>query len=139
MTLLSRVDVTARHSGSFGGVLTNGNGRTADNGQADYHEFRVPAGTPSLSAEVSIANDKSNQFFGFLVDPHGQLQGVGSNYVGTKLSSGGSLSIAAERQMTVYANHPAAGIWTLVIQFAKPSVGNEISEPYAGRVAFSSG
>jgi hypothetical protein len=141
VTLRSYIDASAGTPGAFSGVLTNGNGRSAGEGlaigQYDYYEFRIPVGTPAVSATFSLANDPADPVYGYLADPDGQIQGSGSNYVGT---SGNQIivTIAPEREMTVYAVNPVPGIWTLIIGFGQPGAGNEIADPFTGQIAFTS-
>jgi len=137
VTLRSDVLVTPSVSGSFSGVLTDGNGRNASAGQADYYEFSVPPGTPDLSASVALTNDAANPVAGFLVDPNGQIQGYGSNYLATAITTSG-IDFAATRHMTVYSAKAMAGNWTLIIEFGQPTAGNEISQKFTGLISLQS-
>jgi hypothetical protein len=59
--------------------------------------------------------------------PDGDPLGFGQNSInGTQ-----TLSLRA------YTNNPAVGRWTLVIDFAEPVVGDEISQPFTGNIACS--
>ncbi|HEY2550879.1 MAG TPA: S8 family serine peptidase [Streptosporangiaceae bacterium] len=133
VTLRSRVRVSAGHPGSFSGTMTSGNGR-GSNGQESFYEFGVPAGTASVSVSVTLANDPGNFYNAYLIDPHGQMQGIGSNFLQTSPTA-----FSPTRSLTAFADHPVAGTWTLVIEFDAPSAGNEITDHFTGRVSFSSG
>jgi Subtilase family len=138
VTLRSRVRVSAGHAGTFSGTMTNGNGR-GSNGQEEFYEFNVPAGTASLSASVKLASDPGSLFHGFLIDPHGQMLGQGSNFVQTGVDGQGNAIFSSTRSMAAFADHPVAGVWTLVLEFVTPAVGNQISDHFTGRISFASG
>jgi hypothetical protein len=126
VTLRSTVDVA--HGGNFSGVLTGGNGRPSGGpngeGQIDYYEFAVGAGHKSITANVTLTNDVGDVVGSYLVAPDGDVLGYGQNSVnGTK-----SLSL------TAYTLNPVAGTWTLIVDFASPVVGDEISQPFAGNI-----
>jgi len=76
---------------------------------------------------VSLANDPTDPVGLFLVSPDGDTLGYGGN------NSSGKASLSA----TAYTLHPVAGTWTLMVIFAEPVVGNELSEPYTGSVVFN--
>ena len=121
VTLRSMVDVA--HGGSFSGTLTGGNGRPNGEGQINYYEFNVPAGHHSLTANVSLTNDAADPVGSYLIAPDGTAVGFGQNNLTT-----GSTSL------TAYALNPAAGTWTLIVDFAEPIVGDEVSQPFSGNV-----
>jgi hypothetical protein len=121
VTLRSMVDVA--HGGSFSGTLTGGNGRPNGQGQIDYYEFNVSAGHHSLTANVSLTNDAADPVGSYLIAPDGTAVGFGQNNLTT-----GSTSL------TAYALNPAAGTWTLIVDFAEPIVGDEVSQPFSGNV-----
>ncbi|MGH3168284.1 MAG: S8 family peptidase [Trebonia sp.] len=134
VTLRSEVPVTTAKPGAFSGVLTGGNGRTGVQAQANFYEFTVPSGVASISASLTLANDPSDVAAALLVSPDGDTLGFGENSLtdpmtGVRESPGTSL--------TDYALHPQAGTWTLAVQFEEPVQGNEISDPFAGSVAFN--
>ncbi len=143
VTLRSLVQVTG--GGTFSGTLTGGNGRDdlPGNGQINYYEFDVPAGSPNLSASVNLTNDGQRQINGYLIDPAGEIAGFGSNYQLTAVSKKGALSFGSSTHLDAYAAHATQGTWTLVVDFndpafATPSTGNEVSQHYSGRIQLSS-
>jgi Subtilase family len=121
VTLRSMVDLA--HGGSFHGTLTGGNGRPNGEGQIDYYEFNVPAGHSSLTANVSLTNDAADPVGSYLIAPDGTAVGFGQNNLTTGATS-----------LTAYALNPAPGTWTLIVDFAEPIVGDEVSQPFSGRV-----
>ena len=133
VTLRSLVDVA--RGGKFRGTLTGGNGRNNGQGQAEYYEFGVGAGVHNIAATVSLANDSADPVGAYLISPDGDALGYGQNSVATGVnSSGTALSFRTEKSLTAYALNPAHGTWTLVIDFAEPVLGNEVSQPYIGSV-----
>jgi hypothetical protein len=126
--------VQVGRGGQFNGVLTGGNGRPNGEGQIDYYEFRVGASTHNLAANVTLANDPTNPVGAYLVSPDGDVLGYGQNSVGTSVSSSGAINYTAQNSLTASVLNPVAGLWTLVVDFAEPVAGNEVSEPFTGSV-----
>jgi hypothetical protein len=124
VTLRSMVDVDG--SGSFSGVLTGGNGRSPGEGQEDFYEFKVGHQVHNITANVSLSSDSGDPVGAYLISPDGDALGYGQN----------SLNGTNGLSLTAYTANPAAGIWTLVIDFAEPVVGDEISQPFTGNIAF---
>jgi hypothetical protein len=129
--------INPARGGTFSGTLTGGNGRPdfPANGQIQYYEFNVPVGEASLSASVKIASDRTNQINGFFINPQGQTEGYGSNYLAVNNPN----VFAPSRSMSLNTINPMPGRWTLIVDFNQPVAGDEISEPYRGHVRFSSG
>jgi hypothetical protein len=113
--------------GSFSGTLTGGNGREGAAGQQQYYNFSVPSGVKNITANVKLTNDAADPVGVFLVNPDGDVLGYGQN------TFNGSDTLGA----TAYASDPVAGKWTLIIDFAEPVKGDEISQRYSGNVAFN--
>jgi Subtilase family len=133
--VLLRSVVQISNGGAFHGVLTGGNGRPNGEGQEAYYQFRVAAGTRKLAASVTLANDKADPVGAYLVSPGGNALGYGQNTVATSVDpTTGAPVLTEEKSLTAYATNPVAGTWTLIVVFAEPVVGNEVSEPFTGHV-----
>ncbi len=122
VTLRSMVDIAG--GGSFSGIVTGGNGRPPGLGEVAYFEFKVGHGRRSIAANVALTNDASDNVGSYLVAPDGQALGFGQNtFDGTN-----------ERSLTAYTLDPTPGIWTLVIDFAGPVAGDEVSQQFHGTI-----
>jgi hypothetical protein len=126
VTLRSQVNVAG--GGSFSGTMTGGNGRPNGQGQQQYYDFNVPSGTTNITANVSLANDPDDPIGLYLISPDGDALGFGQNSVN------GTYGLSA----TAYTLNPQAGAWTLIVDFAEPAEGNELSQQYSGNIAFNS-
>ena len=115
---------------SFSGVLTGGNGRSVFNGETEYYQFDLPAGAPALNASVNLANNPNNQTNAWLVDPSGQAEAYQSNLLVTSAKGGHSLSAQNTLGTNLHVINPAAGRWTLIIDFAPTVSGTALSEPF---------
>ncbi|HEX9334665.1 MAG TPA: hypothetical protein VF892_02220, partial [Pseudonocardiaceae bacterium] len=128
----------AHGSGSFHGTLTGGNGRQSDLGQEQFYQFDVPAGQHDITANVDLANDAADNIATFLIDPRGQGVARGTNVLPTSYNlSTRDGSLTPVTQADLYVRNPMVGRWTLVVNFADPVVGNELTQPFTGRVAFN--
>ena len=124
VTLRSMIDVA--HGGGFSGTLTGGNGRPPGQGQVQYYQFNVGPGHQSIRADVSLTNDPTDPVGAYLIAPDGAALGFGMNSFGSTAS--------AMKSLSAFTLNPKPGTWTLIVDFANPVVGNEISQPYSGSV-----
>src|SRR6185312_13330016 len=118
VTLRSTIDLA--HGGGFSGTLTGGNGRPPGEGQVQYYQFNVGRGHNSITANVSLTNDPTDPVAAYLVAPDGAALGFGMNSFGSTAS--------ATKSLSAFTLNPKPGTWTLIVDFANPVVGNEISQ-----------
>jgi hypothetical protein len=126
VTLRSQVDLSSG-TGTFSGTMTGGNGRDLGEGQQQYYEFSVPSGTTNITANVSLTNDPGDPVGLYLIAPDGDALGYGQN------SLNGAYGLSA----TAYTLDPTPGTWTLIVDFAEPVEGNELSQAYSGNITFN--
>jgi hypothetical protein len=133
VTLRSEINLAT--GGAFSGTLTGGNGRPNGEGQQDYYQFSVPAGTRDLTASLSLTNDAADPVGAYLISPDGDTLGYGQNTVASSIDpTTGAISFTPDKALTAYTLNPVAGTWTLAVDFAEPVVGNEVSQPFTGHV-----
>ena len=142
VTLRGTVPAGLGSGGTFSGVLTGGNGRSPGEGQVAAYQFTVPSNLPVLlrdiDADVVLASNPANQVSGYLIAPGGQTMGYGSNYLTTGFSSAGVPVESPRRQLSLYTSDPISGVWTLIIDFTSPVPGDELADPFTGRIRFNS-
>jgi hypothetical protein len=113
---------------SFNGLLTGGNGRQSNLGQTNYYQLNLPAGLPELNAAVALADNPNNQFSAWLVNPAGQAEAFAAN--NELVTNAGGLSAVNTQSAQLHVISPAAGTWTLIIEFAPQVSGVALSEPF---------
>jgi hypothetical protein len=133
IAVTTRATVDVASGGTFSGTLTGGNGWATGQGQEQYYQFPVPAGTRAVRADVRLSNDAADPVIEYLVSPDGDIGGYGENGIGQPGTAGAVSTLGA----SAYALSPAAGMWTLIIEFAEPVVGNELFQPYSGDIVLN--
>lgn len=68
---------------------------------------------------MSLTNDVADPVGSYLVSPDGVAVGFGQNQ--SDLTGNNGLSL------TAYTLNPIPGTWTLIVDFAEPIVGDEVS------------
>ena len=127
VAVTARTLIDVARGGRFQGTLTGGNGRPPGEGQENFFQFRVGAGVQDVTANVTLQNDAADPVGLYLVSPDGNARGFGQN----------TFNGAAGLSATAYTANPAPGLWTLIVDFATPVVGDEISQQFTGNVAFN--
>jgi hypothetical protein len=99
------------------------------NGETEYYQVNLPAGAPALNASVNLGDNPANQTSAWLIDPSGQAEAYQSNVLVTVDTNG---NIQAENTLgtNLHVIKPAAGRWTLAIDFAPTVSGTALSEPF---------
>ena len=133
IAVTTRATVNVASGGTFSGTLTGGNGWISGQGQEQYYQFSVPAGSRDVRADVRLSNDAADPVDEYLVNPDGDVAGYGENGIGQPGTTGAVSSLGA----SAYAVNPEAGPWTLILEFADPVVGNELFQPYSGDIVFN--
>jgi hypothetical protein len=113
---------------SFTGSLTGGNGRDTNTGQTAYYQMTLPAGLRALNVSVSTGN-AANTLLAELVSPSGEAASSAIN----GLTASGSAT-QPEKGAQLHVLHPAAGRWTLVIDFFNTVSGTAIAQPVSVRI-----
>jgi hypothetical protein len=113
---------------TFSGTLTGGNGRAPATGQTAYYQVQVPPSTPSLNVEVSTA-DSRNTFLAELVDPTGEAASTATNDLQVPKTGGGT-TLKAETGAQLHVLNPAAGRWTLIVDFNNTVAPVAASQPF---------
>jgi Subtilase family len=140
VTLRGVVDAVVPGAGVFSGVLTGGDGRGRGQGQVAAYQFTVPRighwVASSLAANVVLADGPLTQLTGYLVAPDGQPMGYASNYLTTGFTRTGVPVETPERQLTVYSDTPAAGTWTLIVEFTQAVADDQRADHFTGKIQF---
>jgi hypothetical protein len=132
VTLRSLVPTPAPSS-SFTGTLTGGNGRASNTGQSAFYQVHVPSGTKVLNAQISTPNS-ANTFFAELIDPSTE-QAASTAGNGLAVADGkGGTTLRPVTGAQLHVLKPAAGTWTLAIDFFNTVSGTSVAQPISVRL-----
>jgi hypothetical protein len=110
------------------GTLTGGNGRSGLTGQTAYYQVQLPAGTKALNVSAATGN-AGNTLFAELVNPSGDaVSGATNALAETTLS--GTLGAKPEPGAQLHERNPAAGLWTVIVDFYNTVSGTAVTEPF---------
>jgi hypothetical protein len=110
-------------------TLTGGNGRGANTGQAFYYQMKVGPGLPELNAVIS-SFDSSNTLLAELVDPAGVAESTANNTL-FETNSVGRSEFVPTSGAGLHVMKPAAGRWTLIIDFYNSVSGTAALQPFS--------
>ena len=110
------------------GTLTGGNGRSPLTGQTAYYQVQIPAGTAALNVSAATGNP-SNTLFAELVDPSGDVVSSATNGLAETTLSG-TLGSDPEPAAQLHELNPAAGLWTVIVDFYNTVSGTAVSQPF---------
>ncbi len=118
----------------FRGVVGGGNGRTPGGvAQSNTYYLHVPHGAPSLSVGVVLGDQptRGTIYNAYLVSPSGHALSSVSN---VRTSAAGPVTTGG---VQLYANHPAAGRWRMVLEATNPVAGTVLGQPFTGTVSLA--
>jgi subtilisin family serine protease len=119
---------TPHPSTTVSGILTGGNGRESNTGQTAYYQVQIPAGLKALNASISTGN-ASNTLFAELVDPSGASASAAANGL-TVTTASGTTAVRPEVGTQLHVLDPAAGLWTVIVDFYNTVSGTAVSQPF---------
>jgi subtilisin family serine protease len=114
-------------SSTVTGTLAGGNGRDPETGQTAYYQVQLPAGTEALNVSVATGN-ASNTFLAELVDPSGDMVSGAGNALAEESPSGPVFQPEPGTQL--HALNPAAGLWTVIVDFYNTVSGTAVAQPF---------
>ena len=109
---------------TFAGTLFGGNGDVGDAGQGAYYQLNLPAGLPELNVSVTLGNRSVTAFAAELVDPAGEAVASSCNDLDTNDTD------VPEGGAVLHALKPAAGKWTIALDFYGAASVLALSTPY---------
>jgi hypothetical protein len=117
---------TGPNGGSFGGMLTGGNGRPGA-GPTQTYAFDVPPGVHNMSLALQVS-DPLYLLEGVLVDPNGMQLSVQAD-----VDEAGNLTAA----MQLDRANPMPGRWRFILLLNYFTSGNQTSLPFTARIGFN--
>jgi hypothetical protein len=107
-----------------------------------WYSFVVPGNLPvmlrNIAVDVTLANDPANQVSAYLVAPGGETMGYGSNFLTTGFTGSGVPVETPGKTLSLYTSNPIPGTWTLIVDFTSPVPGDELADPFTGKIRYNS-
>jgi hypothetical protein len=113
---------------AFTGTLTGGNGRQSNTGQTAYYQMQIPAGDKALNVSITTGS-AANTMLAELVSPSGLAASTAVNGLQTT-TPGGSGTLQPEKGTQLHVLSPAAGTWTLIVDFYNTVSGTAVAQPF---------
>ena len=113
---------------AFTGTLTGGNGRQSNTGQTVYYQMQIPAGDKALNVSVTTGS-AGNTMLAELVSPSGLAASTAVNGL-QATTPGGSGTLQPEKGTQLHVLSPAAGTWTLIVDFYNTVSGTAVAQPF---------
>ncbi len=113
---------------AFTGTLTGGNGRQSNTGQTVYYQMQIPAGDKALNVSVTTGS-AANTMLAELVSPSGLAASTAVNGL-QATTPGGSGTLQPEKGTQLHVLSPAAGTWTLIVDFYNTVSGTAVAQPF---------
>jgi hypothetical protein len=120
--------------GTFAGTITGGNARAVTPTQTNTYSFDVPKGQKDLNVGVHLNSDPNVLIEGALIDPDGETVDVDSNATGVNDTTG---VVSSGPNLQLVQNAPEHGRWRFVLIVVDPVSGAEVSQTFAGTIAFN--
>lgn len=119
--------------GTFSGTITGGNARAVAPTQTNTYSFDVPKGQKDLNVGVHLNSDPNVLVEGALIDPDGETVDVDSNATGVNATT---RVVSSGPNLQLVQNAPEHGRWRFVLIVVDPVSGAEVSQTFAGTIAF---
>ena len=108
-------------------MLTGGNGRAPARARRSTTSSTSRPASATSPPTCRSRTTRATRSAPYLISPDGDTLGLRPEPIG-----GNNLT-----SLSAYTRNPVAGTWTLIVDFAEPVVGNEISQPYTGSIRFN--
>ncbi|MCW2522787.1 MAG: hypothetical protein JWO63_1122 [Frankiales bacterium] len=130
--VLRAIVPTSSGTGTFTGQIVGGNARGSASGSYAY-AFDVPTGRADLSVGVKLADDPGDLLAGYLVDPNGETQSIGTN---AQFDADGDIT-GQGLGLQLTAATPIPGRWRVIIVLQTPVTGNQFVQGFTGKIQFN--
>ncbi|HZT97315.1 MAG TPA: S8 family serine peptidase, partial [Chloroflexota bacterium] len=138
LILRSLVPIDAAKGGTFGGIITGGNGRGGSLNSQTF-DFTVPSGEKDMELNVAL-KDQNYNLEGVLAAPDGlpvDIQSTVTNINGDTKSPEYGQPTAFTNTMQFFWRNPTPGTWRFVLLLNNSISGAQAEEPFTGTIKFN--